>query len=161
MSEQVSGRTDQRAAAKTGPRILVDPRGQRFNAFITTVVLAVVLLTIPGDTSLILLGVQAFVFGLGAFFGLRYQPYGWVYRTFIRPRLGPPKEFEDEAPPRFSQLVGLIFVFLAVVGLALPFEPLAYLAVAFALIAAFLNAVFGFCLGCQVYLMFRRGTSRD
>ena len=78
----------------------------------------------------------------------------------IRPRLGAPAEYEDEAPPRFAQLVGFIFIVVALIGVVTQLAALAYVAVGFALAAAFLNAAFGFCLGCQFYLMFKRITSK-
>jgi hypothetical protein len=114
----------------------IDPRGPRFGAVITTIVLAVVLIT----GSAWLLGAQLLVFAIGALAGLRYAPYGVLYRRLIRPRIGPPARTEAEAPPRFSQGVGMVF---AAGG-------------AFALFAAFLNAAFDFCLGCQVYLFIQR-----
>ena len=63
----------------------IDPRGPRFSAVITTIVLAVVLVT--GNAWL--LGAQVAVFAVGALAGLRYAPYGLLYRYLIRPRLGP------------------------------------------------------------------------
>src|SRR4051794_10165696 len=77
----------------------VDPRGPRFGAALTTVVLAVVLLTGSGW----LLAAQAVVFGIGVVAGLRWAPYGLLYRRLVRPRLGPPAQLEAEAPPRFAQ----------------------------------------------------------
>jgi hypothetical protein len=91
----------------------IDPRGPRVAALITTVVLAVVLIT----GSVWLLAFQALVFAAGAAFGLRYSPYGLLYRRLIRPRLGPPSELEPEAPPRFAQGVGLVFALAGVAGL--------------------------------------------
>ena len=90
----------------------VDPRGQRFNAALTAIVLVIVLIT----GSAWLLGFQAVVFGIGAVFGLRYAPYGLIYRFAVRPRLGPPAELEAEAPPRFSQAVGLVISIIGVIG---------------------------------------------
>jgi Domain of unknown function (DUF4395) len=130
----------------------VDPRGPRFAALVTTVVLAVVLVT----GSLWLLVAQALVFAAGAVFGLRYSPYGLLYRRFVRPRLGPPAELEPEAPPRFAQAVGLVFALIGVAGYAAGLTWLGMAATAAALIAAFLNAAFGFCLGCEMYLLLRR-----
>ncbi len=130
----------------------LDPRGPRTGAVITTVVLAVVLIT----GSAWLLAVQALVFAAGAVFGLRYAPYGFVYRRLIRPRLGPPAELEPEAPPRFAQAVGLVFAIAGVAGYATGVTWLGVIATAAALVAAFLNGVFGFCLGCEMYLLFRR-----
>jgi hypothetical protein len=130
----------------------VDPRGPRFGALITTAVLAVVLVT----SSAWLLAAQAVVFAIGAVFGLRYSPYGLVYRTLIRPRLGPPAELEPEAPPRFAQAVGLVFAAAGVAGYAAGLTWLGLAATAAALVAAFLNAAFGFCLGCEMYVLIRR-----
>jgi hypothetical protein len=134
------------------PAVKVDPRGQRFNAALTTVVLAVVLIT----SSAWLLAAQAVVFGIGAVFGLRYSPYGYLYRALVRPRLGPPAELEAEAPPRFAQGVGLVFAVIGVIGYAAGLAPLGMAAAAAALAAAFLNAAFGFCLGCEMYLLIKR-----
>jgi hypothetical protein len=130
----------------------VDPRGPRFAAWVTTVVLAVVLLTSSGW----LLAVQAVVFALGAFAGLSYSPYGLAYRHLVAPRLAPPAEREDEAPVRFAQAVGFAFAAVGTVGYLAGFTVLGQVATAFALMAAFLNAAFGFCLGCQLYLLFKR-----
>lgn len=153
--------SEEESAPHDEPRVVVDPRGQRFSAAISVVVLAVVLVAgIMSELSAILLTVQGVAFGLGAMFGLRFQPYGWVFRTLVRPRLGPPSDYEDEAPPRFAQLVGFLFVIVALIGVVLEFTVLAYVAVAFALAAAFLNAAFGFCLGCHFYLTFKRLTSK-
>jgi len=130
----------------------IDPRGPRFAALITTVVLAVVLVT----GSAWLLAAQAVVFAVGAAFGLRYSPYGLLYRKLVRPRLGPPAELEPEAPPRFAQAVGLVFAVTGVAGYAAGLTWLGMAATAAALAAAFLNAVFGFCLGCEMYVLIRR-----
>jgi len=130
----------------------IDPRGPRFSALITTVVLAVVLIT----GSVWLLAAQAVVFAVGSVFGLRYSPYSVLYRRLIRPRLGPPQELEPEAPPRFAQTVGLAFAAVGVAGYAAGLTWLGAAATAAALAAAFLNAVFGFCLGCEMYLIIRR-----
>ena len=130
----------------------VDPRGQRFAAVLTTAVLVAVLVT----SSAWLLAAQAAVFAIGAALGLRYAPYGLIYRALVRPRLGPPRELEDEAPPRFAQAVGLVFSVAGVAGYAVGLTPLGLVATAFALVAAFLNAAFGLCLGCEMYVLIRR-----
>jgi hypothetical protein len=135
----------------------IDVRGPRFGAWITTVVLGVVLLT----SSTPLLGAQAVVFLIGALAGLRWAPYGLVFRFLVRPHLGPPTEFEAEAPPRFAQAVGAVFAVAGTLGFAFGLPVLGLAATALALAAAFLNAAFGFCLGCEMYLMFRRTTTRS
>ncbi|WP_432929479.1 DUF4395 domain-containing protein [Microbispora sp. CA-135349] len=127
----------------------IDPRGPRFGAAVTTVVLAVALVT----QSPWLLAAQAIVFALGA---ADASPYGLVFRRLVRPRLGPPAETEDAAAPRFAQAAGLGFAVVGLIGFAAGITPLALGATAAALLAAFLNAAFGFCLGCETYLLIRR-----
>lgn len=125
----------------------LDPRGVRFAAAVTTVVLAVILLTGSG----VLAALQAVVFAIPVVAGMRFSPYGALYRTLLAPRLGPPSEREDAAPVRFSQAVGLLFTVVAAVGYLSGATVLGIVATAFALAAAFLNAAFGFCLGCEMY----------
>jgi len=130
----------------------VDPRGLRFGATLTALVLVVVLVT----GSWALLAAQAVVFAIGAGFGIRHAPYGLVYQRFVRPRLGAPDELEPAAPPRFAQGVGLAFAVVGVLGYASGITVLGMVATAAALVAAFLNAAFEFCLGCEMYLLIRR-----
>lgn len=136
--------------ASASPRLAdppLDPRGVRFAAAVTTVVLALVLITGSGW----LAAAQAVVFGVAAFAGMRVAPYGLLYRVALAPRLGPPAEREDAAPVRFSQLVGFVFTVVAAVGYLTGLTVVGIVAAAFALVAAFLNAAFGFCLGCELY----------
>jgi len=130
----------------------IDPRGLRFNAAITALVLAAVVLT---SNTWVLLA-QAVVFGVGAVAGLRFSPYGVLYRKLVAPRLKPPAHREAEAPPRFAQAVGLFFAAVGVVGFAAGASWLGVGAAALAWVAAFLNAAFGFCMGCETYLLIRR-----
>ena len=131
---------------------LVDPRGLRFAASVTVVVLAVVLLTGSGW----LLAVQAVVFAVGAFAGLRYSPYSFAFRKLVAPRLGVPSHREPETPPRFAQGLGFAFAAVGVIGYAAGAGWVGFVATALAWVAAFLNAAFGFCLGCETYLLIRR-----
>ncbi len=133
---------------------MVDPRGLRFTAAVTTVVLTIVLVTGSGW---LLLG-QTLVFAVAAVAGVRYAPYGLVFRSLIRPRLGPPTTMEDAAPPRFAQVVGLLFGAVGVAGYLSGAWIVGCVAVAFAFAAAFLSAAFELCLGCQLYLFFRSTT---
>ena len=138
----------------------VDPRGPRFGAALTTVVLAVALVLVGTTAGTVLIAWQALVFALGAFVGLNAQPYGWLFRRLVRPRLAPPTELEDAAPPRFAQLVGFVFAAVALVAAVTGVTVVATVAIALALAAAFLNAAFGFCLGCEMYLLGRRLATR-
>ena len=130
----------------------IDPRGQRFSAALSAAVLAAVIVT----GSVWLLAAQAVVFGVGTVAGLSYWPYGLVYRWLVRPRLGPPRELEDAAAPRFAQGVGLVVSIIGVAGYATGLTPLGTAAAALAFVAAFLNAAFGLCLGCEMYVLIRR-----
>ncbi|MGZ8718799.1 MAG: DUF4395 domain-containing protein [Aeromicrobium sp.] len=135
----------------------VDPRGLRFGAAITSVVLAIALVA-PVRVALILLSLQAIVFALGAFGSLQRAPYGLLFARAVRPRIGAPAELEDARPPRFAQLVGFLFLVVALTGLLSGATVIGYVATAFALVAALLNASVGFCLGCEMFLAFRRLT---
>ena len=137
----------------------IDPRGPQFAAGLTSVVLAVVLLTTPSALATALLGVQAGLFALGATLGVQRTPHAWLFRRFVRPRLAPPREWEDAAPPRFAQAVGLAFALVGFVALALGATAVGLVATGFALVAALLNAVFGLCLGCEAYLLLKRITT--
>lgn len=137
------------------PVMDIDVRGPRFGAALTTVVLAAVLITGSGP----LLAVQAALFAVGAAAGVQRSPYGWVFRTLIRPRIGPPPATEDAAPPRFAQAVGLVFAVVGVVGYLAGPQWLGMAATGCALAAAFLNAAFAYCLGCEMYLALRRTLS--
>lgn len=146
-------------AVRAGATAGIDPRGPQFAAGITSVVLAVALLLGDSDIALVLLGLQAAVFAVGAAAGPQHAPYGWLFRTLVRPRLTPPTELEDPAPPRFAQTVGLGFVVVALAAYLLGATLVGQVAVGFALVAALLNAVFAFCLGCEVYLLLKRATA--
>ncbi|UUN30979.1 DUF4395 domain-containing protein [Streptomyces sp. FIT100] len=130
----------------------IDVRGPRFGAAVTTVVLAAVLIT----SSWALLAWQTLCFAVGSVAGVQRSPYGLLFRGLIRPRIGPPTEVESPGPPRFAQRVGLGFALLGLVGYAWGPQWLGMAAAACALAAAFLNAAFSYCLGCELYLLLRR-----
>lgn len=137
-------------------RTQIDPRGPRFGGAVTTVVLALALVLVGTTAGTALIAWQTLVFALGAIVGLQAQPYGIVFRKVIRPRLSPPSELEDAAPPRFAQAVGLGFLVVALIASLAGVFVVATVAIAFALAAAFLNAAFDFCLGCEMFLLGKR-----
>ena len=143
------------AAAQTRAPAGIDPRGPQFTAAITAAVL-VVILFLPTPWAAVLTGVQAVLFAVGASRGVQHTPHAWLFRTLVRPRLAAPAELEDPAPPRFAQAVGLGFTVLALVGYLSGVTLLGQVAIGFALVAALLNAVFRFCLGCELYLLIKR-----
>ena len=132
--------------------IEIDARGPRFSAALTTVVLAIALVTVSVWVALF----QAVVFAIGATKGPQFTPYAFIFRKLIKPRLKSPLRAEDVRPPKFAQSIGLAFALVAIVGAATGTSVVFSVAVAAALAAAFLNAAFDFCLGCQVYLLLAR-----
>jgi hypothetical protein len=136
----------------------VDVRGPRFAAWVTTVVIVATLVvsgfSYAGAASI--LGLQAVVFAIGAWRGPRQHPYGLIFQRLAAPRLGPVTEKEPVPPLKFAQLVGFAFAVVGVIGFASGTPLLGLLATGFALVAAFLNAAFGICLGCQVYPLVAR-----
>lgn len=139
----------------------IDPRGPQFTATLTAVVLVVALVT-PTPVSIALAALQAVLFAIGATRGVQRTPHAWLFRTLVRPHLAPPAELEDPRPPRFAQAVGLAFMAIALVAFAsVPAvgsaaHAVALVALGLALVAAVLNAVFRFCLGCELYLLIQR-----
>jgi hypothetical protein len=134
---------------------VVDPRALRFTAAVTSLVLALVLVT-PSPVREVLLGVQVAVFALGAFVSLSASPWAWLFRTVVRPRIGAPQRTEDARPPRFAQVVGLAFTAIGLLALVAGLTTVGLVAVGLAFVAALLNATTGFCLGCELYLTTRR-----
>jgi len=136
----------------------VDVRGPRFAAWITTTVLVVTLAVsvISCPAAAVILAAQAVVFAISAVRGPRNSPYGLLFAKLVAPRLSPVSEREPVAPLKFAQLVGLIFAVIGVLGFAAGLQLVGVVATAFALFAAFLNAAFGICLGCQIYPLVAR-----
>ncbi|MDQ3735377.1 MAG: DUF4395 domain-containing protein [Actinomycetota bacterium] len=150
--------TTQNAAhgSSNGVEPQIDVRGPRFNAWITSLVLAVGLLLSSGWILLF----QTAVFAIGAFVGLRHSPYSIAFRTLVAPRLGPVARREPQPPLRFAQLVGFVFGAVATVAYFAGAPVVGAIAAGFALAAALLNATTGFCLGCEMYLLGQRARHR-
>ena len=154
------------AASPAAPGI--DPRGPRFGAAITSVLLLVTvglaLVTPISATAVdrllepaaLLLVVLVALFAWGAFAGIQRHPYGAVFRALVAPRLGPPSEREDPAAPTFAQGVGLLVTGTGLVLHLVGVPGALAVAAAAAFVAAFLNAAFAYCLGCQMYVLLVR-----
>jgi len=133
----------------------IDPRGPQFTAAITSVVLIVILL-VPTTAATVLAGVQAVLFAIGATLGVQRTPHAALFKAAVRPRLSAPTELEDPAPPRFAQAVGLAFTGVAFIAYLAGATVVGQVAIGLALVAALLNAIFRFCLGCEMYLLIKR-----
>jgi Domain of unknown function (DUF4395) len=142
----------------TGNIDQVDVRGPRFAAWVTTAVLVVALIvsSLSLGAAAVILGMQAVVFAIGAIDGPRKHPYGLIFAKLVAPRLAPVTEKEPVPPLKFAQLVGFVFAVVGTVGFATGLGTLGLIATGFALVAAFLNAAFAICLGCQLYPLVAR-----
>ena len=136
--------------------VIIDARGPRFGAVITSIVLATALAT----NNVWIIVAQAIVFAIGALKGPQFTPYAFIFKTLVKPRLKKSGETEDVRPPQFAQTVGLLFALTAAAGSFAGLDVVFTIAVAFALAAAFLNAAFNFCLGCEIYLLLLRARSK-
>lgn len=136
----------------------IDPRGPRFTAAVTLGVfaLALAISDVAPVSAAVITGVQALLFATGVGLGVQQTPTGLFFRSVVRPRLAPAAALEDPRPPRFAQAVGLVFAIVATVGFATGAVLVGQVAAGLAFVAAFLNAVFGYCLGCEMYLLLLR-----
>jgi len=138
--------------------VQIDPRVLRFNAAVTSVVVAAAIVTVDtvpaGAIALVSLQLVAFV--IGGFYRVTASPYALAYARSVRPRIGPPRELEDSAGPVFSHVVGTVFLAAALAALLAGATVVVYLALALALVAALLNASIGLCLGCELYVILQR-----
>jgi hypothetical protein len=136
---------------------MIDPRAPRFGAAITSVIALIGFadaFTTYGQVTLVSAIALLVLFVWSVFFPASH-PYKFLF-GLIRPRIGEPQELEDARPPRFAQQVGLFFAVSAAIGLLIGSQVVVAVALAFIFIAAFLNAFFNFCLGCQMYLLLKR-----
>ncbi|MFV2062110.1 MAG: DUF4395 domain-containing protein [Chloroflexota bacterium] len=129
---------------------LIDPRGQRFGAGLSVVILVFGFLA----GLAVILPILMVALGASALFGTRYSVLGrpWPYvRSALR--LAPPAELEHEFPPRFAQALGAVGFAVATLLFLAGFAPLAWIvAAAVALLQAVL-ALTGYCLGCRLYFL--------
>jgi hypothetical protein len=135
---------------------LIDVRGPRFSATITVIVLAIALAT----QNAWVLALQGVVFAIGAIRGPQFTPYAFIFKRVVKPLLRGEVVTEDSRPPQFAQTVGFIFALVGLLGAAIGSVPVFSIAVGFALAAAFLNSVFNYCLGCEMYLLVLRIRTR-
>ena len=136
---------------------MIDPRAPRFGAAITSVIALIGFadaFTSYGQVTIVSAIALLVLFVWSVFFPASH-PYKFLF-GLIRPRIGEPQELEDARPPRFAQQVGLFFAVSAAIGLLIGSQVVVAVALAFIFIAAFLNAFFNFCLGCQMYLLLKR-----
>ena len=140
--------------------VQIDPRGYRFGAAVTLLVALAALILGAGTAGLIAIGVLTAMFLPGAIIGPQATLQSAIFKALLRPRIGPPKETEPFQPARFAQQMGLAMAAAGLVLGLLGVTPGFYIFAALVTVASFLNAVFGFCLGCEIYLLLKRSTTR-
>jgi hypothetical protein len=134
----------------SGAARMIDPRGHRFGAALSVVILgAGLLLNAP-----IVVPFLAVALGLSAFFGTRYSILGRAWPVVRKAfRIAPPSELEHELPPRFAQALGFIGFAVATVLFLLGFAVAGWVvAAAVGALQAVLAAT-GYCLGCRLYFL--------
>ncbi len=140
--------------------IRIDPRGPRFGAFFQLAFSVAAILTGAGTAGTVIMAVLLVLFIPGAIIGPQATLQSWVFRTMVRPRLAPPTETESFRPPRFAQQMGLGFSLLAVVFGIAGVDAGFYVFTGFVVFASFLNSIFNLCLGCEIYLLVKRLSTR-
>lgn len=140
--------------------LIIDRRGPRFGASVTTLVLAAALV-VQGPVGIALVVWQTVAFALGSLLGLRWSPYGNLFR-FLKRRLdlGPPPETEPEGPPRFAQTCGLAVLVLADVAFLAGAVTLGWVLTGVVLALSTLLATTGLCIGCELYAVGNRIRAR-
>jgi Domain of unknown function (DUF4395) len=137
------------AQARLPKARMIDPRGHRFGAGVSALILlAAFILDAP-----ILVAAALVSIGVSAAFGLRWSIYGAVWRRIVRVLSLPPTTPEHEYPPRFAQTLGSVALVASLIGFGVGVAPIGWL-LAFAVAGLqTLLAVTGYCLGCRLYFL--------
>jgi hypothetical protein len=137
------------AAAKLPPARMIDPRGHRFGAAVSgLLLLGSFLLNAPIGVALALASL-----GVSASFGLRWSVYGMAWRRIAGALSLPKTEPEHEYPPRFAMTLGSVGLTLSLAAFAVGAGTAGWiLALAVASLQGLL-AVTGYCLGCRLYFL--------
>jgi hypothetical protein len=139
----------QGAAAGLPPARMIDPRGHRFGAGLSAILIAAsFVLNQPLGVVLAFLSI-----GVSGAFGLKYSIYGASWRRVVKAAHLGPTEMEHEYPPRFAQAMGATFIGLALILFVVGLTPLAWLPVVAVAGLQTLLAATGYCLGCRLYFL--------
>ena len=106
-----------------------------------------------------LLALLALQLALGLTLGRRWCLACVAYFELIQPRFGEGR-LEDARPPRFANLVGLVFLTAASLAYLAGFETVGAALGLLVAALAFLAAATGFCAGCTAYRIGYRLTGR-
>ena len=129
---------------------MIDPRGHRFGAALSVVILAIAFLV---NAPIIVAGI-CLALGVSAWFGTRYSILGrpWpILRTVLR--IGPPHELESEFPPRFAQALGALALFVAVIAFVIGLPIIGWVFTIGVAALQLTLAATGYCLGCRLYFL--------
>jgi hypothetical protein len=141
--------TSSTATIALPPARMIDPRGHRFGASVSAVILACsYLLNAPVGVLLVLASI-----GTSAAFGMRWSVYGMIWRRLAKAlRLGA-VEMEHEYPPRFAQTLGSICLTFSLIAFVAGLPLLGWLFAAAVAALQTLLGVTGYCLGCKLYFL--------
>ena len=138
----------------------LDPRGPRFGAGITSILMLVVIYLSLDPASeglaLAVMGFAVVMFSFGSLLGPARHPYSYLYKYTLRKFLMAPAYLEPATPVHFAQVIGLVITGLGLVLGLIGVDFALPIAAAAAFMAAFVNAVFAYCIGCQMYLGLKR-----
>ena len=137
--------------ATTGlpPAAKIDPRGHRFGAGVS----AVLLIVAHATNSVWLVALALLSIGVSAAFGLRYSIYGVIWRRIVRVAKLGPTEPEHEYPPRFAQVLGSTALILSLIAFGLGVPVVGWLLVVAVATLQSVLALTGYCLGCRLYFL--------
>ena len=138
------------AAGGLPPARMIDPRGHRFGAGLSAIIIVgSFVLNQPLGVAIAFLSIA-----VSGVFGLKYSIYGAIWRRIVKlAHLGPPREMEHEYPPRFAQVFGSVFLGVSLLAFALGLAPLGWLLAGAVAALQTLLAVTGYCLGCRLYFL--------
>jgi Domain of unknown function (DUF4395) len=133
----------------TPPARQIDPRGQRFGAGVSAVVVVVAFVA----NAPWLAGLVGLNLGISSMFGTRFFLPGKAWPTIRRVLKLGPVEMEHEYPPRFAQALGATFMGLSLIAFILGFAALGWLLVGAVAALQTLLAATGICVGCRLYFL--------
>ena len=125
---------------------VIDARAPRFNQIVVGSVTLLALVTGAWPLAT-LIGLQLAV---GLTFGRKFCLPCVFYFELVQPRIGE-GPIEDARPPRFANIVGSIFLGAATLAFVTGLTTIGWVLTGMVSALAFLAAITGFCLGCEMY----------
>lgn len=137
---------------------MIDRNGHRFGAALSAVGLLIAYIADWRPVA----PVMTAVFAIGVIFGLRSSPMGVTYRALKKIfKLNVAVVPEEEAPPRFAQTMGMIFMAIGTLGFSsFAWGSAAWIPILMVVALQALLGITGICVGCEMYLIGKRMTAK-